>query len=60
MNCVENAIHERSGLFGENFFANFHRLIQDDFGGVSLRTKSREFAMPMLFQWDMSQQISPS
>jgi transcription antitermination protein NusB len=24
---------------------------------VSLRTKSREFAMQMLFQWDMSQQI---
>jgi len=23
---------------------------------VSLRTKSREFAMQMLFQWDMSQQ----
>jgi N utilization substance protein B len=25
-------------------------------GNVSLRTKSREFAMQMLFQWDMSQQ----
>jgi len=24
---------------------------------VSLRTKSREFAMQMLFQWDMSQQL---
>ncbi len=23
---------------------------------MSLRTKSREFAMQMLFQWDMSQQ----
>jgi transcription antitermination protein NusB len=25
---------------------------------VSLRTKSREFAMQMLFQWDMSQQLA--
>jgi N utilization substance protein B len=25
---------------------------------VALRTKSREFAMQMLFQWDMSQQIT--
>jgi N utilization substance protein B len=25
---------------------------------VSLRTKSREFAMQMLFQWDMSQQMT--
>lgn len=34
-------------------------MLRPDRGGasnVSLRTKSREFAMQMLFQWDMSQQ----
>jgi transcription antitermination protein NusB len=29
---------------------------RDGGSNVSLRTKSREFAMQMLFQWDMSQQ----
>jgi len=37
-----------------------HRHGQGGENNVSLRTKSREFAMQMLFQWDMSQQMPES